>query len=109
MADVKRHQEENQDHETGRVSKRNDPEKESEISQALKYMTSVLNQLVKRVENNSNEIHALKCTLKSGSTPSSSSELSSGSRECKIPAIVWVCENMHAYLLFLYKLNNLLT
>ena len=52
--------EENQDHEIGRADKQNDPEKQGELSKVLKDMTSVLNKLVKRVENNSNEIHALK-------------------------------------------------
>ena len=80
------------------MSKQNDPEKQTELSQALKDMTSVLNKLVKRVENNSNEIHALKNTLKSASTPSSSSESSSGSRKRKIPAVVRVCENIYAFL-----------
>ena len=91
-------EEENEDHEIGLVSKQNDPEKQMELSQALKDMTSVLNKLVKRVENNSNEIYALKNTLKSASTPSSSSESSSGSRKRKIPAVVQVCENINAFL-----------
>lgn len=92
--------EENQDHETDKC---NDPEKQSELSMVLKDMTSVLNKLVKRVENNSNEIHSLKSTLQSGSTPSSSSESSSGSGKRKIPAVVRVCESMH-----LCKRNNLI-
>ena len=89
-----------------------DPEEKNEVSQALKDMTSVLNKLVKQVESNSNEIHALKSTLQSCNTPSSSSE-SSGSRKRKIPAVVRVCTVhvimcTHIFLyLQLYSLYNI--
>ena len=69
------------DEEEGASGKRTDSEEKNELSQALKDMTSVLNVLVKRVENNSNKIHALKTTLQNNNTPSSSSESSSGSRK----------------------------
>ena len=102
-------EEENQDHEIGRADKQNDPEKQGELSKVLKDMTSVLNKLVKRVENNSNEIHALKSTLKSSSTPSSSNESSSGSGKRKIPAIVRVCEWISSFCvkayIFVYTLQ----
>lgn len=75
----------------GIASKPVDPKEKSGLSQALKDMTSVLNKLVKRVESNSSEIHALKNTLQNGNTPSSSSESSCGSKKPKIPAIVRVC------------------
>ena len=75
-----------------------DPKERNDLSQALKDMTSVLNKLVKRVESNSNEIHALKNTLQTSTTPSSSSESSSGSKKKKIPAIVRVCDNAHTHL-----------
>jgi hypothetical protein len=67
-----------------------DSEEKNELSKALKDMTSVLNVLVKKVESNSNEIHALKTTLRDSKTPSSSSDSSSGSRKQKVPAVVRV-------------------
>ncbi len=67
-----------------------DSEEKNELSKALKDMTSVLNVLVQKVESNSNEIHALKTTLRDSKSPSSSSDSSSGSRKKKIPAVVRV-------------------
>ena len=81
----------------GTSRKPTDSEEKSKLSQALKDMTNVLNVLVKRVENNSNEIHALKTTLQNSNTPSSSSESSSGSRKQKVPAVVRVCDYVHAH------------
>ena len=66
------------------------PSDDASVSQALKDMTTVLNTLVKRVEDNASEIHALKTSLQSP-VPSSSSESSSKSSKRKVPSIIRVC------------------
>lgn len=62
----------------------------NQISQALKEMTNVLGTLVKRVERNATEIKALKKTLETSATPSSSND-SSSSKKRQIPPVVRVC------------------
>ena len=60
-------EEDNRDPEFMRQPSDPEQQKQSELSQALKNMTNVLNKLVKRVEDNSSEIHALKSSLHYGS------------------------------------------
>ena len=70
----------------------NSTSNDSSVTQALKNMTTVLNTLVKRVEDNASEIHALKTSIQTVNTlvPSSSSESSAKSCKRKIPSVVRV-------------------